>query len=196
VRELLRCTTRVPHSIFTGQFPHFPIIKGKGVPLQARCCPEDSRRFRLLDFNDIRHLKVVRLSPSRTSRLYPQECSWYSFSLGAESAPGPWYGRKDICQWKIQWHHWESIFPRVSMLKQTSKGRRSSFGIVTRLRVAQQRNRVYYRCRRKRCFSSQRIQSGSWAQPKLRFGEGREHLAGREAAKAWSWPLTSMPCWG
>jgi hypothetical protein len=39
----------------------------------------------------------------------PQECSWYSFSLGAESTPGPWCGRKEICHWKIQWHHWESI---------------------------------------------------------------------------------------
>jgi hypothetical protein len=35
------------------------------------------------------------LSASRTGRLYPQECSWYSFSLGAESTPGPWYGRKE-----------------------------------------------------------------------------------------------------
>ena len=24
----------------------------------------------------------------------PQECSWYSFSLGAESTPGPWNGRR------------------------------------------------------------------------------------------------------
>jgi hypothetical protein len=45
-------------------------------------------------YNDIRHVKVVR-SASRTGRLYPQECSWYSFSLGAESTPGPWNGRKD-----------------------------------------------------------------------------------------------------
>jgi hypothetical protein len=30
-------------------------------------------------------MKVVRLSASRTGRLYPQECTWYSFSLGAES---------------------------------------------------------------------------------------------------------------
>ena len=29
-----------------------------------------------------------RLSASRTGRLYPQEYSWYSFSLGAESTPG------------------------------------------------------------------------------------------------------------
>jgi hypothetical protein len=36
-----------------------------------------------------------------------RKCSWYSFSLGAESTPGPWYGRKEICHWKIQWHHRE-----------------------------------------------------------------------------------------
>jgi len=32
-----------------------------------------------------------------------------SFSIGAESTPGPWYGRKEICHRKIQWHHRESI---------------------------------------------------------------------------------------
>ena len=50
-------------------------IKGKGVPLQARCVPEVSRSFRPPDFHDIRHMKVVRLSTSRTGRLYSQECS-------------------------------------------------------------------------------------------------------------------------
>jgi hypothetical protein len=75
-------------------------IKVKVVPLQARCDPEGSRRFRLQDFHDTRHMKVVRSSASRTGRLYPQECSWYSFSLE---------GRKEICHWKIQWHQRESI---------------------------------------------------------------------------------------
>jgi hypothetical protein len=41
-------------------------------------------------------MKVVRSSASRTGRLYPQECSWYSFSLGAESTPEPWCGRKEL----------------------------------------------------------------------------------------------------
>ena len=54
-----------------------------------------SRGFRLPDFHDIRHMKVVRLSASRTGRFYPQEYAWYSFSLGAETTPGPWYGRKE-----------------------------------------------------------------------------------------------------
>src|SRR5215469_11405729 len=45
----------------------------KVVPLQAPCGPEGSRRFSLPDFHDIRNMKVVRSSPSRTGRLYPQE---------------------------------------------------------------------------------------------------------------------------
>src|SRR5215469_15557722 len=63
-------------------------------PLQAPCDPGGSRRFRLPDFHDIWHMKVVRSSASRTDHFYPppQECSWYSFSLGAESIPGPWCG--------------------------------------------------------------------------------------------------------
>ena len=39
----------------------------------------------LPDFHDIRHMRVVRSSTPHTACLYPQECSWYSFSLGAES---------------------------------------------------------------------------------------------------------------
>ena len=35
--------------------------------------------------------------------LPPRKCSWHSFSLGAESAPGPWCVRKEMCHWKIQW---------------------------------------------------------------------------------------------
>ena len=69
--------------------------KFKGVPQQARCGPEGSRRFSLPDFRDIRHMKEVSLSVSRSGRLYHRKCSWYSFSLGAESTPWPWYGRKE-----------------------------------------------------------------------------------------------------
>jgi hypothetical protein len=38
-----------------------------------------------------------------------RKCFWYSFLIGAELTPGPWYGRKEICPRKIQWHHWGSI---------------------------------------------------------------------------------------
>ena len=30
----------------------------------------------------------------------PRKCPWYSFSQGAESTPGSWYGEKDVCHWK------------------------------------------------------------------------------------------------
>jgi hypothetical protein len=43
--------------------------------------------------------------PNALAAFTSRNCSWYSFSLGAESIPGPWYGHKEICHWKIQWHH-------------------------------------------------------------------------------------------
>ena len=42
-------------------------------------------------------MALVRSSARSTGRLYPQECSWSSFALGAESTLGPWCGRKEIC---------------------------------------------------------------------------------------------------
>jgi len=33
--------------------------------------------------------------PHAPAAFSPRKCSWYSFSLGAESTPGPWYGRKE-----------------------------------------------------------------------------------------------------
>ena len=43
------------------------------IPLEAWKGPEGSRRLRLPDFKDIRHMKLVRLSALRTGHLYPQE---------------------------------------------------------------------------------------------------------------------------
>jgi hypothetical protein len=48
-------------------------------------------------FHNTLHVKVVSSSASRTGRLYPQECSWYSFSLVVESTPGA-VGRKYITE--------------------------------------------------------------------------------------------------
>jgi len=63
--------------------------KGKEVP-RPGVAQRVPGGFRPPDFHDIRHMKVVRSSAPRTGRLYHQGCSWYSFSLGAESTPGPW----------------------------------------------------------------------------------------------------------
>ena len=58
--------------------------------------PEGSRKLRLLDFLTTAQYGG-RLSALRTGCLYPQGYAWYSFSLGAESTPGPWSGPKEIC---------------------------------------------------------------------------------------------------
>ena len=42
---------------------------------KAWCGPECSRKFSPPHFHDIRHMKMVRLSASRTGRLYPRKCS-------------------------------------------------------------------------------------------------------------------------
>jgi hypothetical protein len=47
--------------------------------------------------------RAVVWSEGNMGCLYPKECSWYSFSLGAELTPGPWYGRKEI---------WAAFIPR------------------------------------------------------------------------------------
>jgi hypothetical protein len=46
--------------------------KRQRSPVTGPVWPECSRRSRLPDFHDIRHMRVVRSSASRTGRLYPQ----------------------------------------------------------------------------------------------------------------------------
>jgi hypothetical protein len=45
--------------------------EGKGIPVQAWIGPEDSRRFKLPGFSDIRHTNVGRLLAQGTGYLYP-----------------------------------------------------------------------------------------------------------------------------
>ena len=47
-------------------------VNVKHFPQQALCWPEGYRRFRLPDFHDIQHVKMVKLSASRTGRFYPK----------------------------------------------------------------------------------------------------------------------------
>jgi hypothetical protein len=60
--------------------------KGKVFPLRTWAGPWGSGRLWLRIFSTSGTIKVVRSSPLRTGRLYPQEFSWYSF-LEAESTP-------------------------------------------------------------------------------------------------------------
>jgi hypothetical protein len=63
----------------------FAVFFSKSNPIIGLDKP---RRFQQVEdprFQDIWHMKVVRLSPTRTGRLYPlRKYSWYSFLLEAE----------------------------------------------------------------------------------------------------------------
>ena len=66
------------------------------TPVTGHTGPEGSRKLRFLDFLTTAQYGG-RLSALRTGRFYPQVYSWNSFSLGAESTPGPRFGRKEMC---------------------------------------------------------------------------------------------------
>ena len=70
-------------------------IKGKVAPQEARCGPEGSRRFRFPDFMTFGTWRWWGCQPHAPATFIPRNCSWYSFSLGAESTPGPWCGWKE-----------------------------------------------------------------------------------------------------
>ena len=48
-------------------------VKGKAILLQSWIGPKHSRRLRLPDFKEDRHMKVVRLSALLTGHLCPKE---------------------------------------------------------------------------------------------------------------------------
>ena len=65
------------------------------VVVKVKLSQEGSRKLRLPDYLTTARYGG-RLPALRTGRLCPQEYSWYSFSLGTESTPEPWFGRKEI----------------------------------------------------------------------------------------------------
>jgi hypothetical protein len=83
---------------YAARIAYFPCHskKGKAHPLQAMQAQRGLGELRLLDFLTS-ELYGGRLSASRTGRLYPQGHPCYSFSREAESTPGPWFSRKEIC---------------------------------------------------------------------------------------------------
>ena len=66
------CSHTVKNSEFTH---HYSSLEGKVkpvIPRQTWTGPAGSRRLRLPEFLDSRHMKAARLSAIRTGRLYPQ----------------------------------------------------------------------------------------------------------------------------
>jgi len=77
-------------------YEYSQLEKGKAISVQAWTGPEGFRRMTLSDFEIIGIYRLVRLSAPGTGRLYtPENISWYSFLLEAESTPGTWCARKD-----------------------------------------------------------------------------------------------------
>jgi len=54
-----------------------PVYK-EAIPIQAWTGPEGSRRLRLPEFLDSRHMEVANLSALHTGRLYPMRFPLYS----------------------------------------------------------------------------------------------------------------------
>ena len=57
--------------------------------------PKGSSRCRHPDFMTFGTWRWWGCHPHAPAAFTPRRCSWYSFSLGAGSTPGSWYGRKE-----------------------------------------------------------------------------------------------------
>ena len=64
-------------------------VKGKAVPLQAWSGPEGSRKLRFPDFMTTAQDGGSFVSLTHRQPLPPRKYTWYSFTLEAESNPGP-----------------------------------------------------------------------------------------------------------
>ena len=81
-------------------------VNGKVIPWQAQCGPGGLGSQIFMTFGTWRWWGCHPHAPAAFTL---RKCFRYSFSLRAESTPGPWYSRKEICHWRIQRHHWECI---------------------------------------------------------------------------------------
>jgi hypothetical protein len=113
------CTSWLFYALFTSwyypwahtcrvKYPGSYISKGKAIPLQAWVGCEGSSRLRFPHFKTVRIWRWLGYQPFARAVFIPRIYSWYLLLLGSESTSGPWCGRKDYVNGKLQWHHRES----------------------------------------------------------------------------------------
>jgi len=96
---------------------------------QSLYCPEQTLRVPggyVSQFQDNRHVKLVRFSALCTGLLYPREI----FLLGSESTPGPQSGRKDYVNEKFQWHIRTHDLSACREMPQPTAIRRAPYSMV------------------------------------------------------------------
>ena len=91
----IRLTKYIIYTTHVSRCAHFQVQSNTYIGLDRPC---GSRRLKLLEFLDKRHMKVTTLPTLRSVRLYPaipRRYHWHSFLLEDESTPEPQCGRKD-----------------------------------------------------------------------------------------------------
>ena len=113
------CTSWLLYTLFTSwyypwahtcrvTYPGSYIGKCKAIPVQAWTGPEGSRTLRLPHFMKICRWRWLGYQPFSRGAFTPRKYSWHPLLLGAESTSGPWCGRKDYVNEKLQRYHRES----------------------------------------------------------------------------------------
>jgi hypothetical protein len=89
--------------------PFYPSVKGTVIPVTDLDRPWGFQEFEGSQISrQPAHKSGKFVSPTHRPPLTLRKCSWYSFLLMTESAPGPQCGRKDYVNEIFEWHNRES----------------------------------------------------------------------------------------
>jgi hypothetical protein len=90
VRKTVAFSININNRILFNPNSDILVLKGKDIAVTGREGPEGSEKSRFPHFQDNRPTDGGEvISPTRQPPFTPQEDSWYSLLLEAESTPGP-----------------------------------------------------------------------------------------------------------